>query len=313
MKRGASGINALIAIDKPTGPSSHDIVGRARRILGERRVGHAGTLDPAASGVLLVGVGQATRLMGRLTLDTKSYEARITFGCETDTDDAEGSPTRMAEIPEQLSDPAYAREVLRGLVGKHKQLPPAYSAISVGGKRSYERARAGEPVELEARPIEIFEAELLSVAHEEEALSWDCRLLVSKGTYIRSIARDLGRELASAAHLTVLRRTSSGSVGIADCVTLEVLEALGTEGVSRAFLDPVALLSLPVRHLSASEIVDVACGRRIPVGSELTGQLAQGDEVSLVASSALYGIWKRSGSYLVCSTNFPAGISGVSS
>ena len=141
MRRSASGINCLIAVDKPLGLSSHDVVNRVRRILGERRVGHAGTLDPAASGVLVLGVGQAARLLGMLTLDDKRYDARIAFGAQTSTDDAEGEVIRTASVPERLGDQAVAQVVFSSLVGPCDQTPPAYSAISIDGKRAYDRAR----------------------------------------------------------------------------------------------------------------------------------------------------------------------------
>ena len=143
MRRGPSAVNALLAVNKPVGMSSHDVVNRVRRAVGERRVGHAGTLDPAASGVLVVGIGQATKLLGLLTLDRKSYRARIEFGSQTDTDDAEGEVIERAEVPAELSDPDIAAARLAGLVGEHDQVPPAYSVVSVGGKRAYAMAREG--------------------------------------------------------------------------------------------------------------------------------------------------------------------------
>lgn len=152
MRRGTSGINALIAVDKPLGMTSHDVVARVRRSLAERRVGHAGTLDPDASGVLVVGVGQGTRLMGLLTSERKGYVGLVVFGSETDTDDAEGKVTRTAEVPDWAWDEHAVRERLAAIEGPCMQVPPAYSAISVNGVRSYARARAGETVELDAVP-----------------------------------------------------------------------------------------------------------------------------------------------------------------
>ena len=149
MRRGTSGINAVIAVDKPLGMTSHDVVNRVRRALGERRVGHAGTLDPDASGVMVVGIGQGTRLMGLMTADDKRYDALVEFGSETNTDDAEGEVTREALVPDRLAQPEVAQVVVASLVGEVDQVPPAFSAISVNGVRSYQRARDGEDFELE--------------------------------------------------------------------------------------------------------------------------------------------------------------------
>lgn len=317
MRRGTSGINALIAVNKPCGMTSHDVVSRVRRAVGEKRVGHAGTLDPDASGVLVVGIGQGTRLMGHLTAERKSYLARITFGSETTTDDAEGEIVREAPVPESLFDEQEAQAQLSALVGKHMQVPPAYSAISVDGVRSYARARAGLEVVLDPRPIEIFAADFIGLEQgsaEPPELSWLCSFDVSKGCYIRSIARDLGRACGSAAHLTALTRTSSGTIALKDCMTLDELAQLG-QGVSSRALDPAAALGLPVRHLSERELVDASSGKRLYLTGDGSAHELQnvdeGGKVSLVCGTKLYGIWERRGSQLVCSTNFPAGVEGV--
>ena len=163
MKRGQSGISCLVGVDKPRGMSSHDVVNACRRIFGERRVGHTGTLDPLATGALCICVGPATRLDAYMTNHDKTYDVRIAFGVATDTDDAEGEPIRTAPVPERVCDRAFAQEHVAGLVGKHKQLPPAYSAIKRGGVKAYEAARAGNVVQLEPRDIEIYEATLLGL------------------------------------------------------------------------------------------------------------------------------------------------------
>lgn len=310
MRRGTSGINALVGVDKPCGMTSHDVVARVRRSCRERRVGHAGTLDPDASGVLVLGIGQATRLMGLLTCDRKAYEARIAWGAQTTTDDAEGEVTRTAEVPAWVTDPAQAAERVHALVGPLSQVPPAYSAISVNGVRSYARARAGEEVALEPRRVEIYDAELLDVSVDGPAVVWTCSFVVSKGCYIRAIARDLGTACASAAHLCGLRRTLSGSTGIDACAPLAVAEALGAELATRYAIDPAAALGLPVRLLSDAEVSGAANGQPLALG-EPEGAVGEGGRVSLVSGSRLLGVWRRRGDRLACDVNLPAGVEGV--
>ena len=315
MRRGDSGINCLLALDKPVGPSSHDVVSRVRRALGERRVGHAGTLDPEASGVLVVGVGQGARLLGMLTLDEKAYEGRIVFGSETTTDDAEGEVTVTAPVPDRLRDERFARDAVVALVGEHDQVPPAFSAISVNGKRAYDRARQGETVVLEPRHVRIHEARLLSLENGE-VCAWNIYVRVTKGTYVRSIARDVGRELGSAAHLDGLRRVSSGVVTIDDCLTLDELDALREQAIPARCLDPVRALGYAFRVLSDQEFADVSNGRRVEPGLcvDIEGSIRaprQDALVSLVHGGALVGVWRRVGGTLRCEANFPVGIVGV--
>ena len=222
-RRTPSQLNMLLAVDKPVGCTSHDVVSQCRRALHERRVGHAGTLDPMASGVMVVGVGQATRLLGMLALDTKSYVADISFGVETNTDDAEGEAVRTVPIAADLRDPAYARERLCAMLGPQMQVPPAFSAISVNGVRAYKSAREGNAVSLPPRPVEVYSANLIAVSGEGEACVWTVAFSVSKGTYIRALARDLGRACDNAAHISALRRTASGVVSIGACHAVEEL------------------------------------------------------------------------------------------
>ena len=315
MSRAPSGINCLIAIDKPQGLTSHDVVGRVRRILGERRVGHAGTLDPLATGVLVVGVGQATRLLGQLTLDDKRYEARICFGSETETDDEEGAVTRVAEVPARLSEEAVAAAVVASLAGECDQVPPAYSAVSVDGRRSYARARAGEAVELPSRHVTIHEARLLSV-EAGERLVWECAFHVSKGTYIRSIARDLGRSMGTAAHLGGLVRTAAGPVGRERCVTLERLEELGPARVLEAALDPARVLGVCRHDLNDYERAARETGRpfscrAVTDPSGFVRAPEEGDRVALLDGSALWGLWEQRDGRLRSLVNFADGVQGV--
>lgn len=313
MARRPSAFSALIAVDKPAGMTSHDVVSRVRRAVGEKRVGHAGTLDPAATGVLVVGIGQATKLLGLLTLDRKGYRATFRLGSETTTDDAEGEVTRTAEVPGELLEPARAAREVARLVGEHDQVPPSFSAVSVNGRRAYDAARAGEALELAARHVCIYGAELRRV--DPEARTWELDLDVSKGTYVRSVARDLGRDLGCLAHVCALARTFAGPVTLADCVSLDELESGGADLVRARALDPVATLGLAPRELAFDEISDVACGRRIACGLVRDGatsrEPAQGERVALTFGGGLVGIWRRDARRLVCESNFPQAIEGV--
>lgn len=313
MKRRVSAFNALLAIDKPAGLTSHDVVAKVRRVLGERRVGHAGTLDPLATGVLVVGVGQATRLMGMLTLDRKSYRATFSLGAETTTDDAEGEVRAQAEVDPQLLDEAYVRTIVEGLQGEHQQVPPTYSSVSVGGVRAHAAARAGNELELAPRAITIYRAHLVRV--DVPTTSWVVDFEVSKGTYIRSIARDLGRDLGCYAHVSDLRRTRSGPISLRDCMTLDELSEGGIELARSRCLDPVAALGLGVRRLSPQEVVAVGNGRPLDLGTTEKNfahhTLAQGEHVALTTDAGLVGVWERRGRRLACVANFPQAIAGI--
>lgn len=306
MKRREPVMDGLFVVDKPCGMTSHDVVDKVRRALHERRVGHAGTLDPDASGVLLIGVGQATKLLGRLTLADKAYEARILLGQETSTDDAEGDVIGGSPAPARLADPGVAAAVVASLVGDSMQVPPAYSAVSVDGRRAYDRARAGEAVELEARPVTVHEARLLDAraGAEPGTVEWDCFFSVSKGCYIRSLARDLGRELGCGGHLTALRRTASGPVGLAEALTLEALSEGGLTAARTALLDPVELLGLPVRPLSEQEQTMAAQGKTLRWSGD-------DGSVALVRDGRLYGIWTADCGRLTCDLNLVRGVEGV--
>ena len=309
MKRGASGINALIAIDKPLGLTSHDVVSRVRRAFGEKRVGHAGTLDPNASGVLVVGIGLATKLLGLLTLDRKGYVADISFGTRTSTDDADGEVIATAPIPQELYDAEFARSACLQLVGKIDQLPPAVSAISVEGKRAYQLVREGKMPELSARKVCIYDATFLSVhaPSADSPLTWTVAFDVSKGTYIRSIARDLGQELGTEAHISGLRRTFSGPITLGNCSSLEVLEQNPTEVLNAKSLNPTEVLGYPVHRLTSAEYACVEVGKRFGIPEDLA-DIPHNVLVSLVWNNLLVGIWSRQGSSLVCQTNFSQGI-----
>jgi tRNA pseudouridine55 synthase len=236
VKRKGIGPDGLVIVDKPAGITSHTVVARIRRLAGTRKVGHAGTLDPMATGVLVVGSEKATRLLGHLALTTKTYEATIRLGQTTVTDDAEGEVTgSTAADADTVTDEAVATGVAK-LTGAILQVPSSVSAIKIDGKRSYARVREGEEVELAARPVTVsrFEVHARRAAVAEDGtavVDLDVTVDCSSGTYIRALARDLGADLGVGGHLTALRRTRVGAYGLDLAYTLEELEDGFTEKV----------------------------------------------------------------------------------
>ncbi|HJQ10724.1 MAG TPA: tRNA pseudouridine(55) synthase TruB [Gemmatimonadaceae bacterium] len=208
-------VQGLLLIDKPAGMTSHDVVQRVRRVYGERSIGHLGTLDPFATGLLILLLGRATRLATFIDAEPKIYEAVIRFGQETDTDDATGTVIRTADIPEKGA----IENAIAKLTGTISQVPPAYSAKSVDGTRAYDAARRGEPLQLPAVDVTVHAWDPPSY----KAGTLSTRITCSGGTYIRALARDLGRLTASAAHLASLRRTRAGEFDVADATTLDSL------------------------------------------------------------------------------------------
>jgi len=242
IKRGATNLCGILAVDKPTAMTSHDVVNAIRRITQEGRVGHAGTLDPLATGLLLVCIGPATRLSELLTSGDKGYEARIAFGSATDTDDAQGTVIARAPLTEALGDGGYARGVLQGFIGIQKQMPPRYAAIKKEGKKAYEAAREGRPLELDPRTVTVHDLRLIEATQDH----WDIEALVSKGTYIRALARDIGEAVGCKAHVLALRRTRSGQALLAQAHTLKDLEeAWEDQRFTGLFLDPCRDLGIP--------------------------------------------------------------------
>ena len=248
MKRGDSGLSLVVPVNKPKGATSHDVVNRCRKIFNERRCGHTGTLDPLATGVLPICIGPATRLDRFMVANDKRYRVRIAFGAQTTTDDSDGDIVATSTVPAFIRDPSFALDRVSGLVGEHMQVPPAYSAVKVNGTKAYEAARKGGALDLEPRRIEIFDAHLIVVEDDGADVSWVIDLRVSKGTYIRSIARDLGRVLTCPAHVASLERIQSGAIGIKDCTDLETLEILKQD----AAIDPVRVLGY--RYAFADEV-----------------------------------------------------------
>jgi tRNA pseudouridine55 synthase len=213
--------SGLVVVDKPAGITSHDVVSRVRRLAGTRKVGHAGTLDPMATGVLVLGVERATRLLGHLMLTDKAYDATLRLGVATTTDDAEGDVVSTNPTSDVAEDAV--REVLAEFTGDMLQVPTAVSAIKVGGKRAYARVRAGEDVALEPRTVTVHELVVTDVRRDTETVDVDISLRCSSGTYVRAIARDLGAALGVGGHLTALRRTAVGPYDLAVARTLDDL------------------------------------------------------------------------------------------
>jgi len=212
---GGSPVEGLLLVDKPAGMTSHDVVEQVRRIYGERSIGHLGTLDPFATGLLVLLLGRATRLANFLDTEPKVYEATVTFGAETDTDDSTGTVIRTAAPPAE----AAIRSAVRSLTGTISQVPPAYSAKSVDGTRAYDAARKGEPLDLRPVDVTVHSWEIRGLTADTLSATVTC----SGGTYIRALARDLGRLTSSAAHLSALRRIRVGPFQMADAATLEKL------------------------------------------------------------------------------------------
>ncbi len=250
--------SGIVVVDKPGGMTSHDVVARVRRLAGTRRVGHAGTLDPMATGVLVVGVEKATRLLGYLSLSQKEYAATIRLGQSTTTDDAEGEPTGGAPAG-GVSRAALAAEVAK-LTGDISQVPPGVSAIKVGGKRAYKLTREGAAPELAPRPVSVYEFTVTAVRPAGDWLDMDATIRCSSGTYIRALARDLGGALGTGGHLSALRRTSVGAYTIAQARTLDFL----SERFVVTPLAQAAAAAFPRVDLTADEARRLAHGARIP-------------------------------------------------
>ncbi|MGH3744436.1 MAG: tRNA pseudouridine(55) synthase TruB [Mycobacteriales bacterium] len=247
-----SGPEGLLVVDKPSGRTSHDVVARVRRLAGTRRVGHAGTLDPLATGVLVVGLGRATRLLGHLALHDKDYDAGITLGVTTRTDDAEGEVLARSDAPWTVEG---ARAAMASLTGEISQAPPAYSAIKIDGRRAYARARAGEDVTPPARTVTVSRFEL--VAADGPALT--AAVTCSSGTYVRALARDLGAALGTGGHLSALRRTRVGAYGLDRAHTLDELEV--ADPLPLIPLNEAVAAGFPRRDATADEATALSYGR----------------------------------------------------
>ncbi|MGH3959177.1 tRNA pseudouridine(55) synthase TruB [Mycobacterium sp.] len=252
----------IVIVDKPAGLTSHDVVTRCRWIFATRRVGHAGTLDPMATGVLVIGIERATKILGALTEASKSYAATIRLGQSTSTEDAEGKPVQQVSA-KHVTDDAIAAAIA-GLRGDIMQVPPAVSAVKIGGRRAYRLARAGEVVELTARPVRIDRFEMLAARRHDHLVDVDVEVDCSSGTYIRALARDLGDALGVGGHLTALRRTRVGRFGLERARSLDELAQRRQLSLT---LDAACLQMFPRRDLTIEEADAAANGRALtPAG-----------------------------------------------
>jgi tRNA pseudouridine55 synthase len=248
----------LVIVDKPAGLTSHDVVGRCRRIFGTRRVGHAGTLDPMATGVLVVGIERATKILGLVSGASKSYAATVRLGQTTSTDDAEGQ--LLQEVSAQRLTNASIAAAIAGLRGDIMQVPSAVSAIKIGGQRAYRLAREGHAVDIPARPVRIDRFELVAARRHGHLIDLDVEVDCWSGTYIRALARDLGKALAVGAHLTALRRTRVGQFHLGQARSLDELAERPELSLT---LDQACLQMFAHRELSPDEAEAAANGRAL--------------------------------------------------
>jgi tRNA pseudouridine55 synthase len=286
----------VLPLDKPEGPTSHDMVAQARRALKERRIGHTGTLDPFASGLLLLCVGRATRLAEFLTGLDKTYEAVARLGVATDSEDRDGTVISESDGWKAL-DAAVVEAALGGFSGVVDQVPPQFSAKKVGGEAMYLKARRGERVELPARQVNIHEIELLEMDLPDVRFRVRC----SSGTYVRSLARDIGESLGVGAHLTYLRRTAVGAFAVEG--SLQPAELEDPDRVEAMWIDPLAALAhLPRVEVDAQAAGDLRHGRRVPAPDAESEDL---DPVAVAHGADLVAVGRISGGVLKPSKVFP--------
>lgn len=254
--------DGLLVVDKPAGWTSHDVVARARRLCGTRKVGHAGTLDPMATGVLVLGVGRGTKLLTFLVGSDKAYSATVRLGEATLTDDAEGEVSATTDASGLTEDQVVS--AVRDLTGDIEQVPSAVSAIKVDGVRSYARVRSGQDVQLAARPVRVSRFDVHEIRRSGTVVDLDVEVEVSSGTYVRALARDLGVALGVGGHLTALRRTRVGGLRIGSAGSLEALSADGAVARTLLPLADAARATLSCRQLDDAQARALGYGRRIP-------------------------------------------------
>ncbi|GHD50281.1 tRNA pseudouridine(55) synthase TruB [Mycetocola manganoxydans] len=297
--------SGILLVDKPQGITSHDVVARTRKLAGTRRVGHAGTLDPMATGLLILGVNASTRLLTFVVGRDKEYVATIRLGQSTTTDDAEGDivETANTDAVGAISDAAIA-DGISELTGDISQIPSSVSAIKVDGKRAYALVRAGETVELKSRPVTVSAFELLERRDAAGTIDLDVRVECSTGTYIRALARDLGTALGVGGHLTALRRTRIGPFDVANAPTLDDLD------VAASLVAPADAASVlfPAIPLTESQAVDLGHGKRLDASAlALPGEPGQDGLYAAVAPDRqLVGLVRITGGVAKSAVNFPA-------
>lgn len=286
-------LQGLALIDKPEGHTSHDVVARVRRMAGTRRVGHAGTLDPMATGLLILGIEQATKLLTFLVGEDKTYETTIRLGAATVTDDREGDVVSVSDAS-KLTE-VQIREAILPLTGEIMQVPSSVSAIKVNGERAYAKVRGGDEVKLAARPVTVSRFEVLEIRHEGKFVDVDAIIDCSSGTYIRALARDLGSSLAVGGHLTKLRRTRIGKYSVADAGTLE-------ESLQVTPMEEAARAQFSALELSPQDVVDLVHGKRLKAGEKLAEPVA-----AFAPNGRLVAMLTRSGSQYKSLVVFPEG------
>lgn len=288
----------ILLVDKPGGLTSHDVVARTRRAFGTRKVGHAGTLDPMATGLLVIGIEGATRLLTYIVGADKTYRATIRLGEATTTDDAEGETTaRAAAALVDAVTSAQLAEGVTALTGDISQVPSSVSAIKVDGRRAYDRVRAGEEIELKARAVTVSRFDVLAERREQGLIDLDVVVDCSSGTYIRALARDLGESLGVGGHLTALRRTKVGPFDVTDAVGIDALDGAPT-------LTPGDAASKVLQRLdvSAEDARDLRHGKRlIEQAARLDGSIA----AAIDQNGALVGIIEKRGRDLKSAMNMP--------
>jgi tRNA pseudouridine55 synthase len=263
--------DGILVIDKPEDWTSHDVVARCRKLAATRRVGHAGTLDPMATGVLVLGIGRATRLLGHLAMTTKGYDATIRLGQRTITDDARGDVVSETDATGVTTERLKAE--VAALTGELMQVPSAVSAIKIKGERAYKRVRDGESVELAARPVVVSEFSISAVRRAGTSVDVDCHVECTSGTYVRALARDLGESLGVGGHLTALRRTRVGLHTLADSHQLEALAELASERLPVEPIDDVARRAFPTFGVSPDLLPAVRNGRALQVRLRAEGDI----------------------------------------
>lgn len=288
----------ILLVDKPGGLTSHDVVARTRRAFGTRKVGHAGTLDPMATGLLVIGIEGATRLLTYIVGADKTYTATIRLGARTTTDDAEGETVETAERAdvETVTDGGIAASVA-ALTGAIWQVPSSVSAIKVDGRRAYDRVRAGEQVDLAARQVTVSRFEVLDVRREDGVIDVDVIVDCSSGTYIRALARDLGAALGVGGHLTALRRTRVGGFDVADAVGIDGLAGAVIQSPAAA-----AARTMPVLAVTGDEAKDLRHGKRL---HGQAGRLAASEVAAIDPDGQLVGVVEARGKDIKSAMNMP--------